>query len=343
MRVKLALIGFGTVGQGLAEILRDKAAELANQYDFQPVITAVATRTRGTLYHPDGLVIDSLLDAIQRGHLSHYPDTDGLERDWSVDRLIQDGDSDVLVEASVSNLETGQPATNLCQMAFAKGKHVVLANKGPVAVSYRYLKARAEQADAHFRFEATVMAGTPALSTALEGLAGATIQSVRGILNGTCNYILTQMEAGQSYSAALQAAQEKGYAEADPTADVGGWDTAGKLLILAAALFNANLTMNDLNVTGITALTSDQIHAAKQEGKHWKLIGTVTPNGGRVEPVALELDDPLASVGGTNNAVTYRTDLLGDVTLIGPGAGKQETGAALLADLLAIHQDLKNT
>ena len=248
-----------------------------------------------------------------------------------------------MVEASISDLETGQPATDYCLAALASGKHLVLANKGPVALAYEKLMTRAQQAGKQLRFESTVMAGTPSLQLALEALAGCTITRVQGILNGTTNYILTEMAKGMSYQDALAQAQQLGYAEADPTADVGGWDAAGKVLILRAnALFGANLTMSDLGVQGITDITLEAIQTAQAADECWKLIATATPDGGSVQPVRIPLSNPLASVMGATNAITIETDLLGAVTLVGAGAGRLETGYGLLADLLAISRRNKS-
>jgi homoserine dehydrogenase len=336
--MKLALIGFGGVGQGLAEILRDKGDELLANEGFNGKIVAVATGTRGTLYHPDGLDIAALLDAVKQGHLSHYPDQPGLQRDWDAPRIARESSAEVLVEASPSNLQTGQPALDLCYAALGSGKHVVLANKGPVAAAYEELRARAEKAGKRVLFEATVMAGTPSLRLGMQALAGCRISEVRGILNGTTNYILTQMETGMSYADSLALAQQLGYAEADPSADVDGWDAAAKAIILAAALFQKKLTFNEMNVKGISQITPDDVVAARAVGERWKLIARVTPNGGSVQPMRIPASHPLAGVTGATNAITFVTDLLGEVTLIGAGAGRLQTGFGLLSDLLEIHR-----
>lgn len=336
--MKIALIGFGTVGQGLAEILRDKADELRARYDFAPQVVAVATRTRGTLYRPQGLSLDLLLDAIQKGSLEHYPDVDGLRRDWDVLQIIAESNADVVIDVCPSDFDTAQPALRYCLAAFENGRHLVLANKGPVALAYAELRAAAERAGKALRFEATVMAGMPSIRVGMEALAGCRIAEVRGILNGTTNYILTQMESGLPYGRALAKAQELGLAEADPSADVDGWDAAGKLLILAAVVFGRQLKMRDLEVKGIAGITTKNVELAEAEGKRWKLVARLTPEGGSVQPMPLLMRDPLAGVSGATNAITFTTDLLGDVTLIGAGAGRLQTGFGLLADLLDIHR-----
>jgi homoserine dehydrogenase len=225
------------------------------------------------------------------------------------------------------------------------GKHVVTTNKGPTALYYPELAALAREKGVEIGVEGTVMSGTPALRVGQELLGGTTISKVQGILNGTTNYILTQMESDASYQEALAQAQEHGYAEADPTGDVEGHDAAGKVVILANLLMDAPLTMADVPCQGITQITSAEIAEAKTAGERWKLIGTVeqTKDGveASVKPLRIPLSHPLASISGATNAITYTTDLLGEVTLVGPGAGRMETGYALLEDLLAIHRNSK--
>lgn len=336
--MKLALIGFGVVGQGLAEVLRDRAEALQKDYGFHAMVTAVATQRRGSLFHPQGLDVQALLDAVTQGHLDHYPEAPGLQRNWNALQLLRESGADVMVEATHSNFKDAQPALGHCHAALESGMHIVLANKGPVALAYADLAQRARKARKIIGLEATVMAGTPSIRLALEALSGCQIREARGILNGTTNFILTEMEKGMSYGDALALAQKLGYAEADPSADVDGWDAAGKALILAAALFGSRLTLADMQVTGIGGITLDEIAAAQQAGERWKLIARVTPDGGSVQPIRLPVTDPLAHIGGATNAITYVTDLLGSITLSGPGAGRQQTGFGLLADLLAIQR-----
>jgi len=335
--MNIALIGLGNVGQGLVRIFIDKRDELRQKYKFAPRIVAAATQSKGTLFLPSGLTLPTLMKALDSGNLDNYPDSAQLQRNWDPLRLVRESNADVLVEVSPTNLQTGQPALDLCYAAFDTGKHVVLANKGPVAVAYAELMEKAAAAKKMLRFEGTVMAGTPSIRLAMNALAGCTITTAQGILNGTTNYILTQMEGGLPYTEALAQAQALGYAETDPSGDVDGWDAAGKAIILAAALFNQQLTLDQMGVTGITEITPEDIQSAQANGERWKLIATVTPEGADVAPVRLPISNPLANVSGANNAITYTTDLMGDVTLIGAGAGRIQTGFALLSDLLEIH------
>lgn len=336
--MKLVLVGFGVVGQGFAEILRDKAAELA-ALGFQASIVGVGTRTRGSLYRAQGLDIDQLLTAMDMGHLDHYPNPNGtgLQRGWDMPRLIHESQADVMIETTYSNFETAQPALSYCRVALESGKHVVMANKGPIALAYGELRDQAERVGKLLRFEATVMGGTPSIRLGTQALAGCTIYEARGILNGTTNYILTRMEDGMTYADALAEAQQLGYAEANPSADVDGWDAAAKAIILSNVLFGKPLRLKDMQVKGISAITPADIAAARAAGERWKLIAQVTPTGGSVQPVRIPVSNPLAGVSGATNAVTYVTDLLGEVTLVGPGAGRVQTGFGLLSDVLEIY------
>jgi homoserine dehydrogenase len=336
---RLALVGFGAVGQGFTQLLRDWGERLAERYDLAFQLVAVWTHSRGSLYDPNGLEPAALLDAIARGgHLRDLP----AQTDLGVLDLIERRAADVLVEASPTNLATGEPATSYIRAALDRGMHVVTANKGPVALHLAELRRAAAAARVCFGFEGTVMSGTPALRLAWSDLAGCEIAELKGIVNGTTNYILTQMEQGRDYAAALAEAQRLGYAEADPAGDVEGHDAAAKALILANVLMNAGLGLNDVERMGITGVTREMIAEAKASGERWKLLARVRREGGRVKasvaPTRLPLGHPLAGVGGVTNALTITTDLLGEVTLIGPGAGGAATGFALLSDILALHR-----
>ena len=334
MTHKLAFIGFGTVGQGLAEILRDKGDILRDTVGFDAQIVAVSDLLKGSVYHPDGLDIGKLLDAVRRtGKVEDYPDTSGLERGW---------DSLKTIRETYTDIKTGQPAINHCRTAFKSGKNVVMSNKGPVALAYHELSALARENNVRWGFEGTVMSGTPALRMPLTALAGNEITEVRGIFNGTTNYILTKMEEEMSYDAALKQAQELGYAEADPTADVEGYDALGKVVILANVIMNVPLTKDEVFCQGISHLTLSDVAQAKAEGKRWKLIGRVKKEGDKVSasvaPEMVPLTDPLAGIMGATNAITYECDLAGPITLVGAGAGRVETGFSILIDLINIER-----
>ncbi len=336
---KLAIIGFGNVGQGFAQILAERGAALEQSFGARFTIVAVSDILKGSLTDPNGISPALLLEAVQRsGDLKSIK---AAAHGWDALKTIRECNADVIIETSYTDLKSGQPAIGHIEAALQSGKHAITSNKGPAALHYAALQNLARQHGVTFSVEGTVMSGTPAVRLGLDYLKAAGIRRVQGILNGTTNYILTQMNGGASYSAALEEAHELGYAEADPTADVEGYDAAGKVVILANLLLGAEIGMGDVDRHGITELTLQDIHIAQAAGECWKLIGSVEEKDGKVvaavRPTRLPLNHPLASVSGATNAITYTTDLLGDVTLIGAGAGRLETGYAILADLLAIH------
>lgn len=337
MKQRIACIGFGTVGQGLAEILLHKREELNVRYGYEYDWVAISDPLYGTVYDPKGLDIAAYL-----AKAKEKKRFDTHLRDWDALTMIKECNATVVCELAFTNLKSGEPAISHCKAAFASGKHVVTSNKGPAALAYRELSALAREKGLHFLIEGTVMSGTPVLNLADGPLAGCDIMAARGILNGTTNYILTQMEEGMSYVAALQRAQELGYAEADPSGDVEGYDARGKVAILANVVMNTALKIEDIPCTGITKITSADIETAKAQGARWKLIGSVKKEGQKVvasvAPEMLPLSHPLAGVMGATNAITYTTDLLGDISIVGAGAGKIETGFSILTDLLKIHR-----
>ena len=226
--------------------------------------------------------------------------------------------------------------------------HVVTSSKGACAVAAVDLLSLARKSGVELRMESTVMSGTPVLSTISEGLAGARVLAMRGILNGTANHILTRMADGLDYAAALEDAQRRGYAEPDPTDDVEAHDVVAKIQVLAAVAFERQLTRDAIARRGITEVSRDQIERAQRGGRRIKLVASVRviDSGGlrmclrmlvaRVEPTELVIDDLLARIDGVLNAITIQTDIVREVTIVGPGAGREQAGQGVFADLLAV-------
>ncbi len=303
-------------------------------------IVAITDPIKGSAADPEGLDPAILLDRVGRdGNLNSLAEA---KPGWDAFALIFKSNADVIVEMSYTDLKTGQPAADHIKAAFAMKKHAVTTNKGPVALFYSELQELAKANEVTFGVEGTVMSGTPSLILGRESLAAAHIRKVMGIFNGTTNYILTQMENGASYESALAEAQKLGYAEADPTGDVEGVDAAGKVVILSELLMGKRITMEQVERSGITSLTSAQVAEAKAAGERWKLIGSLERVKDEVKASVklqrLPISHPLAGVSGATNAIQYSTDYLGEVTLIGPGAGRLPTGYAVLEDILAIYR-----
>jgi len=335
----LGFVGFGNVGQGLAKILKEKGGILRQRYGFECRVTFIATGSRGSLLNPSGIDLGyALREVEEKGTLRGHPDV----TDEGTLSLISGRRAQVIAEATVTNLKTGEPGLTHIRTALEKGIHVVSTNKGPVSVAGGELTALAKSKGVSYLFEGVVMSGTPVLNLAREALAGCDISGVRGIVNGTTNYILSRMEEGMGYEEALGKAQELGYAEADPTGDVEGFDTAVKVQVLSMVILGEPLRLEEVEREGITGVTADDIASARKRGARIKLIAEVKGGGGklvaRVAPREVPLAHPLAGIMDATNALTFDTDHLGEVTIVGPGAGRIETGQALLTDLLNLHR-----
>jgi homoserine dehydrogenase len=341
MHFKLAFIGFGTVGQGLSKILLEKKEMLSEKYDFNWTVVAISDIIKGSIYDENGLDLKEILEMVKEGKkLDEYPSgTKGMN---SIDTITKTN-ADTIIEVTFTDVKTGEPALTHIKTALNTGKNVISTNKGPVVKQAADLLKIAKSKDVFYGFEGVVLAGTPVINLAKLTLAGNNITGFKGILNGTTNYILTRMEEGMAYEDALKKAQELGYAEADPTGDVEGLDAIGKVVILTNVVLGKKITWQDVERKGITQISKGDIEKAKSEGKRWKLIGSaeVQKDGSvkaEVWPQRLPLNDPLAGVSEATNALTYFTDELGPVTIVGPGAGRRETGFALLIDLLELNR-----
>jgi len=340
---RIAFIGFGTVGQGLAEILLEQKDELKEKHGFDFIVVAISDKLKGAIYDENGLDSQKLLDLVKKtGKIDEYP---GGIKGWDSLKTITETNANLIVEVSWTDIKTGEPAISHIKAAIKCCKHVVMTNKGPIALAAQELLSMAKTNGVQLRFEGTVLSGTPAINLGMLNLASSKITKIAGIVNGTTNYILTEMEKGSSYEEALKQAQDLGYAEADPTADVEGFDALGKIVILSNVIMGGNITKDQVPCQGITKITSQDINEAKKEEKRWKLIaGAELKGDGSVEafvrPEKIPLTHPLASVGGPINALTYTTKYLGDVTVVGPGAGRAATGYALLTDILDIHRNI---
>ncbi|MBN1165836.1 MAG: homoserine dehydrogenase [Methanospirillaceae archaeon] len=322
--MRIAVLGLGSVGYGLLSSIVDKHPNLT--------ITGVAD-SKSAGINPDGIDITSLL--AQKKETGICGDPSLTARD-----VVTHAPYDLLVEVTPTDAGTGEPAYGYIKEALSRGAHVVTSNKGPVALYYNELHELAQKNNVSFRYEATVAGAIPILHVMQHDLLGNTITALYGVLNGTCNYILTRMaEEGLTYTQALAEARELGYAEADPTYDVKGIDAGIKLVILANTIFQKNITLNDVSITGIDLLTDDALRLAEHQDCTIRLIGEIVPGTDlfRISPRIIPKNHPLV-VKGTLNAITISTDMAGDLTFIGKGAGSIETASAILGDILYISQ-----
>jgi homoserine dehydrogenase len=315
--LKLGLAGLGTVGGGLVQLFEEHGARLALALGREIKIAGVSARSRHK----------------QRGiKLEGIPWFDAAER------LATDPAIDVFVELIGGEEGVARAAV---EAALKAGKHVVTANKALLAKHGTELAQLAEAHAVALNFEAAVAGGIPIIKTLREALAGNQIRRVYGILNGTCNYILTQMqEEHRAFAEVLKEAQDKGYAEADPTFDIGGFDTAHKLALLTSLAFGTKVALDQIHVEGIQGISQADIEAADDLGYRIKLLGValLTDSGieQRVHPAMVPKHSAIAEVSSVTNCIAIDGDFVGNVLLAGPGAGAKATASAVAGDILDI-------
>lgn len=333
---KVIIMGFGAVGQGVANAISLKKDMIKQEHNVEVKVVAAADSSSSAIC-ADGLD-EQLLVSVKNdnGSLASYPeygsDVCGID-------VLDSVEYDCLIEATPTNIEDGEPALSLTLKAFEEGKDVVTSNKGHLALFFKDVISAAEKNNVQFRYEATVGGAMPIINFVKDTLSSCKVSSIEGILNGTTNYILSRMTSeGSSYKNILHESQELGIAETDPTQDVEGIDAACKTVILANSLLGIDATYSDVDVEGISNITSQAIELAKKDGYLIKLIAEVSPDNLKVSPRLVKQGSSY-DVNGTLNMATVHTDLAGDVTVVGLGAGSLETASAMLTDLISI---LKN-
>lgn len=310
-KLRVGVAGIGTVGGGLLKLFGEEGSRLTDGLELVAISARNRTRKR---------------------------DFDISRYQWVDDpvELAANPEIDVFVELIGGS---DGPAKRAVEIALARGAHVVTANKALIAVHGAELAAASEKSGAKLLFEAAVGGGVPMIKAMKESLAGCTVRSVSGILNGTCNYLLSEMEtSGRAFEDVLADAQRLGYAEADPTTDVGGFDAAHKLTILSAIAFGARPDFDHVGIEGVDTVTLHDIRLSGKLGYRIKLIAKAEVVNGavsmHVRPSLLAFDHPLANVNGTLNALVVEAEPVGQLTFIGRGAGEGPTAASVAADLI---------
>ena len=340
--IKIVYVGFGIVSQGLAEIILGANATFPIPESPKIQTVGILDIMKGSKIDGHGINMEEVLINAKKGDYSLL--TDNVV---DITKAIEEINADIVIEASFTNIQTGQPAIAHIESALKSKKHVVTTNKGPFAVAFKHIFNLARLKKKIVAIEGTVMSGTPIINVLNNGLLGAEISAVSGILNGTSNYILTKMELGMSYEDALAQAQKFGYAEADPTSDVEGLDTLAKVMILANVIFDVQLAQEDVTVSGISNITLLDVKEASSNNRRWKLIGTVWKDDqghvhASVSPKLIPINDSLYGISDATNALKITSDILGDTTIVGAGAGKIETGFALYNDIISIVKNLEH-
>ncbi len=321
--MKLALIGYGNVGRALAALVRRKRAEFPLQ------ITGIHTARHGTAIDPTGLA----------------PNPHFVPAAPSIEAFLDLAGADVAVELTTLNPVTGQPAIDHIRAAFARGMHVVTANKGPIAHAYADLREESEQRKLIFRFEATVMDGAPVFNQVRNNLPGVTVLGFTGVLNSTSKIVVETMEQGGTFEEGLDTARRMGIAEADASYDVEGWDSAAKTAALANVLMDARTNPQFISTRGITRLTPERVLALKQQGKTVRLVSRAKrANGGlslRVRAEVLDQTNILACVHGTSNVLLLDTDLMGTIGTISISPAVEQTAYGVFIDLVDVWRAMR--
>jgi homoserine dehydrogenase len=321
--LKLALIGYGNVGRALARLLRKKRRELPF------LVTGIHTLRHGTAVDPKGLP-----EAAELG-----------PRAGSIEEFLDGSRADVAVELTTLNPATGEPAIAHIRAAFARGMHVVTANKGPLAHAYSSLREEAEHAGRMFRFESAVMDGAPVFNLWRHTMPAVKVLGFTGVLNSTSKIVIETMESGRSFEDGLARARQMGITEADGAYDVEGWDSAAKSAALANVLMDARTTPQEVSTRGITKLTPERLQEMAKEGKTVRLVSRGTRTGSgvslRVRAVVLERTDILACTPGTSNLILFHTDLMGTFGTVSIDPGVEQTAYGVFSDLVGLMGEKK--
>ena len=333
--MRIILCGFGVGAQSFTSLLESRSNELYSRYGLKPRIVAVFD-SKGSAYDSTGLNLQKLVDVKKKtGSVKEYNKSksqmQGIE-------MIKTFDADVLIETTASNYKDAEPGMSHIITAMKQKMHVISVNKGPLALAFPSLMELAEFNQVLLRFSGTVGGGTPILDYAKNSLRGEKIISFQGILNGTTNYILTNMANGMSFDEALSDAKGRGYVEADESLDLDGLDAGAKLVILANWIMGMKVTMPDIIRTGIRDVNTNDIKNAERNSSSIKLIASCDSNL-TVSPIEIKNDNPLC-VDGTLNAIAFTSEHSGTQTIIGRGAGGIETASSIIRDLIDIRKEI---
>lgn len=346
----LVLIGFGNVARRFLRLLD----ETADRLDFTCKVVGIATRHHGSVIDTRGIDIARAISIVESRRSLDRLDPEPRERSGiDVIRQVADALADeaaegrlVCIETTVLDIDRGEPAVSHVRAALEGQAHVVTANKGPAAFAFHELEALAESVDRIFFFEGAVMDGVPVFNLVRETMPAIAIDGFRGVINSTCNFILSELERGKEFDQAVAEMQARGIAEADPSLDVDGWDAAAKTAALVNVLMGSAMTPHHVARTGIREVTGLDVRDALARNRRIRLVASATRQGGkvraRVEPEVLDRADPLASLEGVENALYLNTDLLGEVGIVQRSGDLTQTAYALLSDLSRISRRLRD-
>jgi homoserine dehydrogenase len=337
-QIILCLAGFGNAAQAFCRLLLKQQHHLIELYQLKIDVAAITTRSKGALFDHMGIDLSRALEEVA-DHGMFSLDNPQLSALTTLDS-IQQSHADVLVELSTLSIDDGQPAIQHIEEALCQGMHVITANKGPIAWDFRRLKELADQHGKLLLHETTVMDGTPIFNLVKETLPGCSVIAFKGILNSTTNFILEEMETGRAYEDAVKEAQRRGFAEADPSLDVEGWDAAAKTSVLLNVLMKGDVTPPEILREGIMKVSPKDVNAAKNNSCKIKLLceGWLE-NGqpkGRVYPSLVEKSDLFSTIDATSSILSITTDLMGEICIVERYPEIEQTAYGIFSDLLTL-------
>jgi homoserine dehydrogenase len=336
-QISLALVGFGNVGQAFARLLIQKEKELAEKFGYSFIVTGIVTGSHGSAISSGGINLTRALEVIGRGQsldiISEMP-----APHETLDFLFASS-AEAMIETSPVNHHTGQPAIDHVKAALNKFMHAITANKGPVVHAYHELSQTAAQRSKRFLFESAVMDGAPIFSLFRGPLPCSQVEEFYGVLNSCTNFIIGQMESGNTFDEAVKEAQSIGIAETDPSADIDGWDAAIKVAALSTVVMGIPVKPQQVERKGIRDITPEMIQEAAQAGERWKLVCKARRKGEQlleasVSPQRVAAGSPLYAVNGTSSYVEFKMDVLPGLGILENNPGPETTAYGLLADLI---------
>ncbi len=337
-KINIILMGYGNVGRAFLNLVHQKEETCQKKYGLDLRFAAIIRRQKALFYcrpQKPGRILKKLQDYVEDKNGSIWKENVSLEE------IIDTFQPGVLVECTPTDSKTGGPGLLYIRLALDRDWNVVTANKGPLVVDYLGLMDKARLNNLSLKISGATAAALPTLDVAQNSLAGSEILKFEGIVNGTTNFILTKIGEGSDFSEALKEAQERGIAETDPSQDVEGWDTACKVLLLTNAIFQTSKSLSDVRVQGITQINPALIQESQKEGKKLKLLGRMNRSEEEffleVVLAAIDKTHPLFYVDGTEKGITFETDTMSTITVIGGKSDPIGTAAAMLKDLINIY------
>lgn len=337
-KINVALLGFGSLGQSFAQLLLDKKDEIEKMYDAAVNVVAITTKTRGNLVDAWGIDLERVLNNIQDTGV--FPKTNEMMLQRNSLDVAETVEYDVLIEMTPLETAAGHMATDHVMAALKRGKHVICANKGPLAWHYKEINDLAIKNNCKFLFETTIMDGTPVFSIVRENLKLCKVTEIKGILNSTTNYILQGIGQGKTAKEIVAEGKKRGFIETNPKHDIEGDEAAAKMAALVNVLMGADITPKDIAITGIEDITKTKIEEAAARGNVIKLICRAYEKNGvvdvKIAPEEISKLNTYATVTGTSQVISITTDLMGTMSIIEESPEMEQAGYGVFADLLTI-------